>query len=316
MRTAFSHLKLWPLLVSLSGVLLLFSCGQTPTPGSEQALKRITPFTGGKFDASGVAQVAGTDGVLFVCNQRSGHVFWMRLDQNGRQVGAITAVALGVEIEDMEGITTDGTYFYVVSSQSRPKAIAGAGIVRFKFDAQGQRVEQVESILGLKKFLTENVAELREAGETKGKDGGLNIEGLAWDPQKARLLLGLRSPIVEGHALLVPLRLRDREGAFSIDNLEVQDSKAIRLPLKGVAIRGIEYDGRAKAFKLISGAADYQKQIDFVLWDWDGNEQRPVLRQLDTFEGSLKPEGVTRATVGNRDFLFIVFDASGYTVRE
>lgn len=274
----------------------------------------MTAFVGGKFEASGVADVPGTDGVLFVDNGRPGQVFWMRLDQNGKQVGAITAINLGIDLEDIEGITTDGTYFYVVSSQSRPKAIAGPGIVRFKFDARRQSVDGVESIAGLKSFLTENVAELREVGESKGKDGGLNIEGLAWDPKQGRLLLGLRSPVVDGHALIVRLRLRDRRGAFSIGNLEVEGSKAIRLSLEGVGVRAIEYDGRAKIFKIISGAAEDQKQTDFVLWDWDGNEQRPVLRQTDKFEQSLKPEGVARATVGSRDFIIIVFDASGYTV--
>ncbi len=78
-------------------------------------LKSMTAFDGGKFEASGVAVVPGTSRVLFVDNGREGQVFWMDLDQNGRQVGAIKPVELGVGIEDIEGITTDGTYFYVVT---------------------------------------------------------------------------------------------------------------------------------------------------------------------------------------------------------
>jgi hypothetical protein len=276
----------------------------------------MTEFVGGKFDASGVAAVPGTDGVLFVDNGREGQVFWMSLDQNGRQVGEIKAVGLGVGIEDIEGITTDGTYFYVVSSQSRPKAIAKEGLARFKFDARSQSVEAVEAISGLKSFLVENVAELRGEGDRKGKDGGVNIEGLAWDTRRGRLLLGLRSPIVDGHALLVPLRLRDPRGAFSVDNLEVEGSRAIRLSLGGVGIRGIEYDGRANVYRIISGAAENQDQTDFGLWEWDGDEQRPVLRETNRFDQKLKPEGVARVTAGSRDFMLIVFDASGYTVAD
>jgi hypothetical protein len=240
----------------------------------------------------------------------------MRLDANGRQAGEIKTVGLGVSIEDIEGITTDGTHFYVVSSQSRPKAIATEGLVRFKFDARSQSIEAVEAIGGLKSFLVENVAELREEGDKKGKDGGLNIEGLAWDPKRGRLLLGLRSPVVDGHALLVPLRLRDPRGTFSIANLQVEDSKAIRLFLGGVGIRGIEYDGRAKVFRIISGAAEDQDQTDFGLWEWNGDEQQPALRETNRFDDSLKPEGVARATVGGRDFMIIVFDSSGYTVMD
>jgi hypothetical protein len=160
------------------------------------------------------------------------------------------------------------------------------------------------------------VAELRGEGDRKGKDGGLNIEGLAWDTRRGRLLLGLRSPVVDGHALLVPLRLRDPRGAFSIDNLEVEGPKAIRLSLGGVGIRGIEEDGRANVFRIISGAAEDQEQTDFGLWEWNGDEQRPGLRETNRFDPKLKPEGVARVTVGSRDFTLIVFDASGYTVAE
>lgn len=274
----------------------------------------MTPFEGGKFEASGAAAVDGASGVLFVDNGRGGEVFWMGLDRTGRQAGAIKPVALGVGVEDLEGATTDGTHFYVVSSQSRPKAIAKEGLVRFKFDARGQKAEAVESIGGLKKFLVENVAELRGEGDRKGKDGGLNIEGLAWDARRGRLLLGLRSPIVDGQALLVPLRLRDPRGAFAADNLEVEGSKAIRLPLGGAGVRGIEYDGRAGVFRIITGAAEDQPQTDFRLWEWNGDERQPAPRETKKFNPELKPEGVARVVVGDRAFTLVLFDAGGYTV--
>jgi hypothetical protein len=313
MYLSLKHLKT---LLPLLGLLFLNSSCSSKLSRSDEVPKGMTPFVGGKFDASGVADVPGTDGILFVDNGREGQVFWMRLDQKGKQVGAINTLSLGVSIEDIEGITTDGTSFYVASSQSRPKAIATEGLVRFKFDHRSQSIKEAESISGLKKFLVENVAELRQEAEKNGKDGGLNIEGLAWDARRGRLLLGLRSPIVNGHALVVPLRLRDQRGAFSLDNMEVENSKAIRLPLGGVGIRSIEYDVRAKVFRIISGAAENQDQTDFGLWEWNGDEQQPLIRETTRFEKSLKPEGVARATSGSHDFLIVVFDASGYTILE
>jgi hypothetical protein len=308
-------------------MVLDLSCSRTATPhgveapkasSSAEVLKEMTPFVGGQFDASGIAAVAGTDGVLFVDNRQGGQIFWMRLDQDGKQVGAINAINLGIGIKDLEGITTDGTYFYVVSSQSklkdRDKDKDKEGLVRFKFNAQRQSVEGAESISGLKRFLLGNVDELGEEGDRKGKKGGLNIEGLAWDPLRNRLLLGLRSPIIDKQALIVPLRLRDPRGAFSIDNLEVEGSKAIRLSLGGIGIRGIEYDGQSKVFRIISGSAEDQDQTDFGLWEWNGDGKQPVLRETNKLDKSLKPEGVARATIGGRDFIIIVFDASGYTV--
>jgi Protein of unknown function (DUF3616) len=320
-----SRLKIWRLAVILFLICLIgldSSCSRTTVPGRAQAssdvkvLKQMTAFVGGVFEASGVAAVPGSEGVLFVDNNQAGQVFWMRLDQHGKQVGPIKALPLGIGIGDLEGITTDGTYFYVISSQSKSKASDTEGLVRFKFDAQSQRIEAVESITGLKRFLLENVDELREQGGKKAKKGGLNIEGLAWEPKLGRILLGLRSPLIDGQALLVPLTLRDSRGAFSINNLEVEGHKAIRLSLGGIGVRGIEYDGRSNVFRIISGATEDQPQTDFGLWEWNGDASRPVLRETNRFVNYLKPEGVARARVGERDFLIVVFDASGYTVME
>ena len=36
------------------------------------------------------------------------------------------------------------------------------------------------------------------------------------------------------------------------------------------------------------------------------------LRDVATFDRKMKPEGVTRASVGNSDFKFVVFDTSKY----
>jgi hypothetical protein len=144
------------------------------------------------------------------------------------------------------------------------------------------------------------------------KDGGINIEGIAWDPRESRCLLGLRSPVLNGQALVVPLRLRDPRGGFSAGNLEVVNGKAYRLPLGGAGIRSIEYDDRAQAFRMISGAAMDGAKTNFKLWVWNGQVDQPALRETNTFIHKLKPEGITRATSGGRNFIFIVFDSSGY----
>lgn len=320
MGTVNYKFRVWHLAVPLAALCLLFwlylSSGLTRATPGKDVLGRMTTFADGTFEASGVAEVAGANGVLFVDDGRPGQVFWMSLDESGKQVGSIKAIGLDVEIQDLEGATTDGTHFYVVSSQSKPKAAEKSGLVRFKFNANTQRVEAVESIGELKSFLIENVSELRDMGDVKAKQGGVNIEGIAWDPQGNRLLLGLRSPVIDGQAILIPLRLRDPRGAFSLDNLEVVNSRAIKLPLGGVGIRSIEYDGRANVFRIISGSAEDQDQTDFGLWEWNGDEARPATRELNKFDRRLKPEGVVRMTIGKHDFTLVVFDASGYTIMD
>jgi hypothetical protein len=294
-------------------VLLLSSQADNPASTYADHTVAMTAFSGGTFEASGVAHIPGTDGILFVDDGRPDEIFWMRLGEEQKQLGSIQRIKLGASVIDLEGMTTDGSYFYVVGSQSKSKGGDLTGLVRFRFDAQGQRAQSVESISGLKRFLAENVAELRGMAERKYKDGGINIEGIAWDARGRRLLLGLRSPIVDGQALVVPVRLRDPQGAFSYDNLEVENGRAIRLPLGGAGIRSIEYDERSKAFRIITGAGPNSEKLDFKLLEWDGDPARPIMRETGTFDRRLKPEGITRVSSGGRDFTFIVFDTSGYS---
>lgn len=276
----------------------------------------MTAFSGGTFEASGVAHVNGTNSVLFVDDGRTNEVFLMQVGDDRKQTGPIKNVDIGTSIIDLEGITTDGEYFYIVGSQSKSKGADLAGLARFKFDAASQRAIGTEAAAGLRKFLADNVAELRGMEKTKYKDGGINIEGIAWDPQNKRLLLGLRSPIVDGNALVVPLKLRDPKGAFSFDNIEVEGRKAIRLPLGGAGLRSIEYDESRKAFFLITGAGPNSEKMDFKTWEWNGDSAAPARRELETFDRRLKPEGITRFANGAKDFIFIVFDTSGYAATD
>ena len=55
--------------------------------------------------------------------------------------------------------------------------------------------------------------------------------------------------------------------------------------------------------------------MDFKLWEWSGNGEPPTLRETDTFDRRLKPEGITRVKSGDQNFTFIVFDTSGYAAK-
>ncbi|HEY9231317.1 MAG TPA: DUF3616 domain-containing protein, partial [Blastocatellia bacterium] len=171
-----------------------------------------TAFRGGPegFEPSGVVAVPGTDGVLIVDDSRHGEIIWMQVDASGQQVGdQLKVIPLGATVEDSEGITTDGTYFYIVGSQSKLEAGKTGGLLRFTFDASTQTVTRAEAMTGLREFLIEKVPELKAFADVKASDGGLNIEGIACDPDPSqrRLLLGLRSPQVNNNALLVSLKI-------------------------------------------------------------------------------------------------------------
>jgi uncharacterized protein DUF3616 len=298
-------------IVIFSG-LVIYSLQRRPSKPGEKTIKAADPLVGGNYEASDVAQVAGTDGVLIVDDGKPGEVLWMQLDRNGKQAGSIKEVSLGVHIHDPEGLTTDGTYFYIVSSLSETKDHQQPAMARFRFDKNTQSVDNVESISGLREFLFENVVELQGFESTKNKDDGLNIEGLAWDPTQRRLLLGLRSPVIDGNALLVPLKLKDPGGRFSFDNLEAGKIESIRLPIGGLGIRSIEYDQRKSLFYIIAGAAKGENKTDFKLLEWNGQTGTSALREIATFDRKLQPEGVAPVVIGDRSFVLIVFDTSKY----
>jgi len=296
----------------LSGFAIYAFMSNASAGTDEWHISEARTIEGGKFEASGVANINGTDGVLFIDDNQPGKAFRMLLDKDGKQTGPLKTIELGVNIEDPEGITTEGNYFYIVGSQSRPKGATQAGIARFRFDSANQRAEEVETISELKRFLIENVNEFRGMSRLKAKKDGINIEGLAWDSKGNRLLLGLRSPLAGTQALIVPLKLRDPRGPFSYENLDVNESGVIRLSLGGQGIRSLEYDERSKLFHIITGATESQEKTDFKLWTWDGNADRPTLQTVATFDRKLKPEGITRVSAAGGQFTFVVCDTGRY----
>jgi hypothetical protein len=271
----------------------------------------LTTITGGPFEPSGVAPVPGTNQMLFVDDGRPGEIMLLTLGTDGTQAGSVVPVPLGGDVTDPEGITSDGRHFYVVGSQSKKTGFDGDGLVRFTFDAGSRRVGGVERIAGLKAWLADNVPELAGTAKRIGDDV-LNIEGLAWDPRKQRLLLGLRAPQVGGDALILPVRLADATGTFSRSNLRF-DGPAIRLPLGGGGIRSLEYDATRQVFNVIAGAGADEESRDFQVFEWSGDTGAP-LRRITTFSRDLKPEGFARSVIGGRTASVIVFDVGKFSV--
>jgi hypothetical protein len=275
-----------------------------------------TPFHGGEYEASGVIFVpGGTNAVLFVDDNRKDAVYWMQLDHSGSQFGEIKPVPLGVSVADAESITSDGPYYYVLGSQSHPKYGADNAWARFQFDPATHSVKgTTEIIRNLRPFLLDQIKEIRGDGQRTADDGGLNIEGMAFDPIRKRFLLGLRAPLMSGNALVVPVTLKDPKGPFTLENLAVGSS--IQLPLGGQGIRDISYDPFLKSFLVISGAPEHGEKSSFKLWEWSGSDSSPAsnddLREEVSLGSGIKPEGITHAVIEGKNFLFVVGDASQY----
>ena len=273
------------------------------TAGGEGAVpsESPVPIAGGTFQASAVVHVPATRRFLFVDDDRYTELFAFEIGSDGKQRGDARATPLGARVTDPEGMTYDGRYFYVVGSQSKPIGFEGDGLVRFVYDAGSGRTTGVERIEGLKAWLSRHVPELRGIEHRVG-DHVVNIEGLAWDPDGQRLLLGLRAPVIDDSALIVPVRLSRGDAPFTRENLTLA-GETIRLSLGGAGIRSIEFDEKSKRYRIITGASLNDETLDFQVLEWDGTPGSKLVG-IRSYGKELKPEGVTTAD----ELRVLVFD--------
>jgi hypothetical protein len=283
-----------------------------PFTPSENWQKIDTGFLKGKLESSGIVYVPGSNGALIASDNLGGEVQWMEVDGNGKQVGSVKHVPLDVTFGDAEAITYGNSFYYVLSSQSDPSDAAQHALARFAFDPEAKTVRgRAEVIPNLRSFLLQNVSEISAVGAPSGDKGGLNIEGLAWDRDNERLLLGLRSPLLGNQAALIPLKLSDPRGPFSIDNLKIDSPHVIFLPLEDQGVRDITYDTRLNKFLIISGAPEHGEKTEFGLWSWSGDaDAKPV--KLMTLDQRMKPEGITGVNGNGRIFALLVGDVGNY----
>lgn len=288
------------------------SAGKNPLIQSAAWKGFSTGFFGGAIEASGAAHPPGATGVVIAADNHPGEILFMQLDEEGKQVDSLQTIPLGVSFTDPEAVTYGASFFYLVTSQSNPNDGQKNAIVRFDINPETRALRgQPEIITDLRSFLLKSVPAIATEGAKPGLEGGLNIEGIAWDPNNERLLLGLRSPQIGGQAVLIPIKLRDLRGPFKIENLKIDDIKVIFLSLGGQGVRDITYDSHLKNFLIISGAPETEERTDFGLWEWNGQpDSKPA--KLMTLEGDKKPEGVTSVTINGRSYAFVVGDAGSY----
>ncbi|HAX22413.1 MAG TPA: hypothetical protein DCY64_19280 [Hydrogenophaga sp.] len=215
------------------------------------------------------------------------------------------------KLDDLEGLTIDRAGFvYAITSHSRDddggKKKSRERLVRFR--VEGARVADAKIVDGLKQALVKQhpvLAAAAEVRDVKG-GGGLNIEALEMSPDQKRLLVGFRSPLREGRALIASVV--NPTALFESDEAPRIAPALEELDLGGQGIRGLSYVPALGAYLVIGGPVS-RERASFDLWRWSGEPGAPAHRvTVPGLGGIEKAEGVSPAIVGGLDRVVIVSD--------
>jgi len=215
------------------------------------------------------------------------------------------------KLDDLEALALDRSgQFYALTSHSRD----GEGeekpsrdkLVRFRVEAD--RVVAPVLVKGLKPALIAAHPVLAEAAAIMDvkAEGGLNIEALEMTPDQQHLLVGLRSPQLDRHALIASIE--NPAALFEAGEPPRISATLITLDLGGHGIRGMAYFDSLGGYLLISGPAA-REQAQFQLWFWTGKPgdraQRMTVPNLLGFEHA---EGISPALIDGQEYIILVSD--------
>jgi Protein of unknown function (DUF3616) len=216
------------------------------------------------------------------------------------------------KLDDLEALDVDDRgRVYALTSHSR----TSKGKVKeereklVRFEVAGDELRDPRVVMDLKQQLMATHPAVREAAAVDDvKDGnGLNIEGLAFDAERSRLLIGFRGPLVDGKAMLVAIENADE--VFEMGAAPRIAEQAILLDLGGEGIRGMTHDPRLDGFLIISGPLEQVDNVPFRLWLWPGQADQPARRMtVPGLNGFEHAEGITPVRWRGKEQLLIVSD--------
>lgn len=282
---------------------------------TQNTIPMFLPLTG-LYEPSAIQQLA--DGRFLVVEDEKGHSFSLvTINANGD----VSSKSLGPgwfhggdpiwKLDDLEGLALDSQgCLYAVTSHSRDddgdEQKGREKLARFRIEKD--RIVEPIVAGGLKRALVQAHPLLAAAAQVKDvKAGaGLNIEALEITPDQQRLLIGFRSPLQGGHAIIAsvenPAAIFDADAAPQVsDTLQALD-------LGGHGIRGMSYMASLNGYLVISGPASREKD-EFALWFWSGRPTAPARRvTVSGLQGFERAEGVSPAVIDGVPRIVIASD--------
>jgi hypothetical protein len=270
----------------------------------------------GTYEPSAIQQLP--DGRFLVVEDEKRHpLSLVTIGANGRvDSAALTAGLLQIfsafwKLDDLEGLALDRAGFvYAITSHSRgddgDEKTSREKLVRFRIE--GDRVVNPTVVEGLKRAMTARHPVLAAAAKLRDvKDsGGLNIEALEFSPDQQRLLIGFRSPLHDGRAIIASVE--NPRGIFEADEPPRVATALDELDLGGHGIRGLSYVPSIGEYLVIGGPVS-RAQAQFDLWLWSGLQGASARRvTVPGLQGLEHAEGVSPAVIDGVERIIIVSD--------
>ncbi len=127
-------------------------------------------------------------------------------------------------------------------------------------------------------------------GKKKKKAAAMNIEALAYDRSRDVLLIGFRTPVLDGKAIIIRLMNPD---AYLTDAAQPELDRALwSVDLDKGGLRAMTYDDQTDQLLLVSRRENH-KDDSYKLWRLSADGQEPAVRievgdqeaMLDSVEG-------------------------------
>jgi hypothetical protein len=258
------------------------------------------------YEPSGILQLA--DGRLLLIEDEKARPFSLcRLEDRDGQlaIGQPIPYDYSGAADDLEGLAggPDGWIFAITSHT--PAGGGGADqdrekLLRFKVGPAG-RLEHYQEYGGLLPALLSALKAVDPMVST------INIEGLCFDHDRGKLLIGLREPVVAGKSLL--LTLENPEGLFVRGESPRIAREVIRLDLQGGGIRAMAYIPALDGYLLANETVGEAGKPRARLWLWDGIAGHEAHRLRFPGSGKVKNiEGVGQVLAQDRALLLLVCD--------
>ena len=273
---------------------------------------------------------------LFCDNNISDALFELRLTPEGAMAGPLIGRPLrGVEpgtVDDLEGMVMvkNGSQRFIFAAPSlslklrkkrhkrkskRGKAASDrASLLRISVGKRGQL--DAEVMPDFRSWLIGASPILGKSPKHVPDDGGLNIEGLEWNPAEQTLLFGMRTPVAEeGRPIILRVRLKEIGGPWNPDNFEMLPPVVLKLEEEheGHGIRALGYFPSRGEWLVVIGNSTSSSNASFNLYSWDGNADGLVRRFNDLrFHKKMRVEGVVHGMIAGREAIVFVDDKGGY----